>query len=112
MYQYSSDGNFSHDLALRDQLRNSAMAIASQIACGKDRGSANEFIKFLGKAKSSAAEFRTQLVISRELGYFSEGDFIDFEDKINRIAAMIGGLIKAIRKRREVKGVENRAPLV
>ena len=106
MYQFSTDGNFDHDFTLRDQLRKSAMTIASQIACGKDRGSASEFIKFLGEAKASAAELRTQLVISRELGYLSEGDFLDFEDKINRIAAMLGGLIRAIRKRRE--GQKNR----
>lgn len=99
MYQFSSDGNFNHDYALRDQLRKSAVAIATQIASGKERSSASEFIDFLGTAKSSAAELRTQLVISREIGYMSEGDFLDFEDKINRICAMLGGLIRAIRKR-------------
>ncbi len=101
MYQFSTDGNFNHDFVLRDQLRKSAIAIASQIACGKERGSATEFIKFLWAAKASAAELRTQLVISREIGYLSEGDFLDFEDKINRISAMLGGLIRAIRKRQE-----------
>jgi four helix bundle protein len=101
MYQFSTDGNLNHDFVLRDQLRKSAIAVASQIACGKEQGSATEFIKFLGNAKASAAELRTQLVISREIGYLSEGDFLDFEDKINRISAMLGGLIRAIRKRRE-----------
>jgi four helix bundle protein len=101
MYHFSTDGSLNHDSALRDQLRKSALAIASQIACGKERGSATEFIKYLGTAKATAAELRTQLIISREIGYLSEGDFLDFEDKINRISAMIGGLIRAIRKRRE-----------
>ncbi len=101
MYQFSTDGNLNHDYALRDQLRKSAVAIATQIASGKERSSASEFIEFLGAAKSSAAELRTQLVISREIGYMSEGDFLDFEDKINRICAMLGGLIRAIRKRME-----------
>ena len=101
MYQFSTDENFNNDAALRDKLRDSAVAIASQIACGKERGSASEFIQFLRDAKASAAALRTQLVISREIGYLSEGDFLDFEDKINRICAMIGGLIRAIRKRKE-----------
>lgn len=101
MYQFSTDGNLNHDYALRDQLRKSAVAIATQIASGKERSSASEFIEFLGAAKSSAAELRTQLVISREIGYMSEGDFLDFDDKINRICAMLGGLIRAIRKRME-----------
>ena len=112
MYQFSTDEKFSQDSALRDQLRKSAIAIASRIACGKEWGRATEFIKFLGEAKASAAELRTQLVISRELGYLSEGDFLDFEDKINRIAAMIGGLIRAIRKRREGQKEENRTALI
>ena len=103
MYQFSTDGNLNHDFALRDQLRKSAIAIASQIASGKERGSATEFIAFLDAAKASAAELRTQLVISREIGYLSEGDYLDFEDKINRISAMLGGLIRAIRKRRETQ---------
>ena len=101
MYQFSSDGNLNNDFTMRDQLRKSAVAIASQIASGKERGSATEFIHFLGAAKSSAAELRTQLVISREIGYLTEADFLDFEDKINRISAMLGGLIRAIRKRKE-----------
>jgi four helix bundle protein len=109
MYQFSTDGNFDHDSTLKDQLRKSAMAIASSIACGKERGSATEFIKYLGQAKAASAELRTQLVISRELGYLAEADFLDFEDKINRIAAMIGGLIRAIRKRQEGQKEENRA---
>jgi four helix bundle protein len=103
MYQFSTDGNLNNDFALRDELRKSAIAIASQIASGKERRSATEFIAFLDAAKASAAELRTQLVISREIGYLSEGDFLDFEDKINRISAMLGGLIRAIRKRRETQ---------
>jgi four helix bundle protein len=101
MYQFSMDEHFNHDSGMRDELRKSTVAIASQIACGKERGSAREFIKYLRNAKASAAELRTQLVISRELGYLSEGDFLDFEDKIQRIAAMVGGLIRAIQKRQE-----------
>jgi four helix bundle protein len=101
MYQFSTDGNLSHDPALRDLLRKSAIAIPSQIACGKEKGSATEFIKFLGAAKASASELRTQLAISREIGYLTEGDYLDFEDKINRISAMLGGLIRAIRNRRK-----------
>lgn len=106
MYHFSTDGSLSDDIGLRDQLRKSAVAIASQIACGKERGSATEFIKFLGTAKATAAELRTQLIISKEIGHLSEGDFLDFDDKINRISSMIGGLIRAIRKRQEIRREE------
>jgi four helix bundle protein len=103
MYHISTDGNFKRDEILRDQLRKSAISIASHIACGREQGSATAFIQFLGAAKGSAAELRTQLAISRDVGYLSEGDYLDFEDKINRISAMIGGLIRALKKRLQHK---------
>ena len=101
MYQISTNGNLNQDCSLRDQLRKSAIAIASQIANGRERRDSSEFIQFLRAAKASAAELRTQLIISREIGYLSEGDYLDLEDNINRITAMIGGLIRAIRRRSE-----------
>ncbi len=103
MYHMSTDGNLHQDDILRDQLRKSAISIASHIACGREQNSAAGFIQFLGAAKGSAAELRTQLAISRDIGYLSEADYLDFEDKINRISAMIGGLIRAIKKRRQSK---------
>ena len=103
MYHMSTNGNLHQDDILRDQLRKSAISIASHIACGREQGSASAFIQFLGSAKGSAAELRTQLAISRDVGYLSEGDYLDFEDKINRISAMIGGLIRALKKRLQNK---------
>lgn len=108
MYQISANGNLNQDFTLRDQLRKSAIAIASQIANGRERRDTSEFIQFLRAAKASAAELRTQLIVSREIGYLSEGDFLDLEDKINRITAMIGGLIRAIRKRSENRPEDQR----
>jgi four helix bundle protein len=108
MYQISMDGSLNNDCALRDQLRKSALSIATQIANGRERRNTSEFIQFLRAAKASAAELRTQLIISREIGYLSEGEYLDFEDKINRISAMIGGLIRAIRKRQENQQGEQR----
>ncbi len=103
MYHMSTNGNLNQDDILGDQLRKSAISIASHIACGREQSSASGFIQFLGAAKGSAAELRTQLAISREVGYLSEGDFLEFEDKINRICAMIGGLIRAIKRRLQNK---------
>ncbi len=108
MYQISTNGNLSHDCALRDQLRKSAIAISSQIANGRERRSGSEFIQFLTEAKASAAELRTQLIISREIGFLTEGDYLDLEDKINTVSALIGGLIRAIRKRSEARPKEQR----
>jgi len=101
LYRVSGRGNLEQDLFLRDQLRRCALSIASQIAGGKERGSASEFLAHLGTARAAAAELRTQLAVCREIGYLSEGDFLDLEDRITRISAMISGLARAIRRRRD-----------
>jgi four helix bundle protein len=104
IYRLQEDGRFSDDYGLLNELRQSAMSVASLIAGGRERGGASEFVRYLNKAKSMAALLRTQLVISRDIGYLAEGDYLDFEDKINRITAMVGGLIKAIRNKRKDAG--------
>jgi four helix bundle protein len=99
IYRLQDDANFSDDYGLLNDLRQSAISVASLIAGGRERGGASEFIRYLSKAKSTAALLRTQLIISRDVGYLAEGDYLDFDDKINRITAMVGGLIKAIRNK-------------
>ncbi len=105
MYRLQDDGNFSDDYGLLSDLRQSAISVASLIAGGRERGGASEFIRYLSKAKSTAALLRTQLIISRDIGYLAEGDYLDFDDKINRITAMVGGLIKAIRNKNRGSGI-------
>lgn len=109
MYRLQENGNFRDDYGLLEELRRSAMSVASLIAGGRERGGASEFIRHLAKARSAAAHLRTQLIISRDIGYLGEGDYLDFEDKINRITAMVSGLIKAIRNRNKDRGKAARA---
>jgi four helix bundle protein len=104
IYRLQDDGHFTDDYGLLNDLRQSATSVASLIAGGRERGGASEFIRYLSKAKSTAALLRTQLVISRDIGYLAEGDYLDFDDKINRITAMVGGLIKAIRNKSRGSG--------
>jgi four helix bundle protein len=101
------DGNFTDDYGLLNDLRQSATSVASLIAGGRERGGASEFIRYLTKARSTAALLRTQLIISRDIGYLAEGDYLDFDDKINRITAMVSGLIKAIRNKSRGPGKDS-----
>jgi len=103
MYRVSTDGNLKDDITMRNQLRESAISVVSNIAEGKERGIDSEFIKFLVMAKSSVAGLRTRLIISRDLGYLAEGDFLDLEDRLIRVSAMIGGLIRSIKRKADAK---------
>lgn len=75
VYKHSTDGSFSRDFGLRDQMRRASVSIMSNIAEGFEGQTQAIFIKYLGYAKGSAGELRAQLYIARDQGYISEEDF-------------------------------------
>ena len=61
VYGLSNTGKFSKDYGLKDQVRRSAVSIMSNIAEGFESRTQSLFIDFLGRAKGSAGELRSQL---------------------------------------------------
>ena len=57
---------------LTNQMRRSAVSIASNIAEGAGRSGKKEFKQFLSISQGSVAELETQLIISERLGYCSD----------------------------------------
>jgi len=100
MYRLSENGNFRNDITMLDDIKRSAVSVASLIAGGREKGGATHFVHSLGRAKATAAELKTRLIISREIGYLGEGDYLDFDDRINRVSAMVGGLIRAVQNKK------------
>ena len=68
VYVLSKDGELGRDFGLRDQMRRASVSVASNIAEGKERETAPEFIRYLYMAKGSG-ELKTQLIIAEEIGY-------------------------------------------
>ncbi|MDA7927761.1 four helix bundle protein [Akkermansiaceae bacterium] len=67
------------DWGFRDQIMRSAVSVPSNIAEGAERNGKKEFIQFLGIAKGSLGELRTQIMIGLELEYFEseQGQTVD-----------------------------------
>lgn len=87
------------DFGFKDQITRSGLSIPSNIAEGIERQGTKEQIQFLFIAKASLAELMTQAMIGRDIGYL-DADFVDgLLVKSEKIAAMIAGLIKSIKKR-------------
>ncbi len=82
---------------LTNQMRRSAVSIASNIAEGKTRQTKNEYVQFLHIALGSAAELETQVVISKELNYIDEKTGVDLLEQIDHISRMTRNLIKSLR---------------
>ncbi len=82
----------SRHYGFREQISRAAVSIPSNIAEGAERNSKNEFKLFLGYAKGSAAEVRTQLYIAKEIGLIST---VEAENLINE-AKIISGKLHAL----------------
>jgi len=98
IYKAMDNETFNKNYGLRDQIQRSAVSIASNIAEGCERDSDKDFIRFLNIAKGSLAELITQLEIAHEVGYLTKSQLLYYEEKYNEVSAMIGALIKYLRK--------------
>jgi len=94
IYKISSEGGFVKDFGLRDQMRKSSVSIPSNIAEGDDLDTDKQSIRHFYIARGSLAELRTQLLISREIGYTESGQYEELEKECSKISAMLTGLIK------------------
>ena len=77
IYSLTEKGTFSRDFGLRDQIRRAAVSVMSNIAEGFESQTQPQFIRYLGTAKASAGEVRSQLYVANDLGYFTEEIFSD-----------------------------------
>lgn len=85
------------DYGLRDQIQRAAVSVPSNIAEGMERNGRAEYRNFLGIAKGSAGELRTQLLILLELGYVEEGEGREMLSESIRISKMLNGLIRSLK---------------
>ena len=98
VYKISSEGNFSRDFALCNQIRRASVSILSNIAEGFERGGNKEFLQFLAIAKGSCGEVRSQLYVALDQEYL---DFSSFElicDKLLETSRLLSGLMKYLRQ--------------
>ena len=75
IYEYTEDGKFARDFGLKNQIRRASVSIISNIAEGFESQTQAQFIRYLGIAKASAGEARSQLYVVRDLQYIKEEQF-------------------------------------
>lgn len=95
VYQITERGKLLRDYSLRDQIRRSAVSIASNIAEGDERDTDKDAVRFFYIAKGSVAELLTQITIAKEIKYLEVECAARIEETCNRVALMLGSLIKA-----------------
>lgn len=91
IYKITSEGKLAKDFSLRDQMRRSAISIASNIAEGDERDTDKESVRFFFIAKGSLAELRTQLRIALEVNFLDKDEFAKIEQDCRRLARCWAG---------------------
>lgn len=95
LYKLTGQGAFAKDWDLRDQIRRSAVSIASNIAEGDELDTDRQSIKFFYIAKGSSAELFTQVIIAYEIGYLLREEFDHVKNECQPISRMLAKLIQA-----------------
>ena len=99
IYKITKEEKFKRDYGLSEQIRRAAVSVSSNIAEGFERSSRKEFIRSLYIAKGSVSEVRSQLFLSKELGYL-DGDFSGkLLEQTRSLSRQIGALISFLKKR-------------
>ena len=87
-------GRFKNNFELIKQIEGSSGSIMDNIAEGFERGSRGEFLQFLGYAKGSCGELRSQLYRAFDRNYISQKEFDNFKSAVVSISRRIQGFIR------------------
>jgi len=101
------NGKFKKNYRLIDQIEGSSGSIMDNIAEGFERGNRAEFITFLGYAKASSGELRSQMFRALDRNYLSREEFDELYKIMVRISIMLQKFIGYLQKT-DVKGVRKK----
>ncbi|NEO76794.1 MULTISPECIES: four helix bundle protein [Moorena] len=93
LYALSKEGEFSRDLGLCNQMRRAAVSIMSNIAEGFESRTQRLFIEFLGRARGSAGELRSQAYVALDAGYIHQSQFTQLFDLCQKCSRQITGFM-------------------
>lgn len=103
IFELTGNGDFYADYDHRRQIRRSADSVMDNIAEGFGRGSRGEFIQFLGIAKGSLTEVKSQLYRALDRKYISSQVFERAYEEADELGKMIAGFISYLSKT-QIKG--------
>lgn len=92
IYRLTKDFPSEEKFGLISQLRRASVSIASNLAEGKSRKTNKDKAHFTTISFSSAMEVLNQIIISKELNFISEKDYILVREKLEKISNMLNAL--------------------
>lgn len=93
IYSVTENGKISRDFGLRDQIRRASVSVMSNIAEGFESNSQASFVRYLGIAKASAGEVRSQLYVARDVGFLTDQQFSTLFQLAEKVSRQISRFI-------------------
>ena len=75
VYRLTKTNEFSRDYGLRDQVQRAGVSVMANIAEGYESRTDALFLEYLGRAKASCGEVRSELYVALDAGYLPEKQF-------------------------------------
>ncbi len=89
VYKLTHYGAFTKDYGLRDQFQRASVSIMSNIAEGFESRTDTQFLNYLGHAKGSAGEARSQLYVALDLQYVTADEFAAAQKLLEKASRQI-----------------------
>lgn len=98
LYKVTENFPDEEKYGLISQMRRAAISIASNIAEGSSRTGNRDQARFYVQAYSSAIELLNQLIISHELNFLQNDQYMKLREEIETITRMLNSLHQSITK--------------
>jgi len=96
IYKVSDSFPKHETYGLTSQIRRASVSVPSNIAEGSSRRSKLDYLQFLKISRGSCAEVETQLLISKNLNFLGENEYMKLNQDIIEISKMLNGLINSL----------------
>ena len=98
LFLFCQKDKMKKDYDISSQLRRASLSIMNNIAEGYGRKSDKEFIQFLNYAVASCSEVQSMLYVLLDIHYVYNDFFDEKYSQIEKIKALLLGLIKYLNK--------------
>jgi four helix bundle protein len=96
IYLITEKQGIKNDFGLKNQIRDAAVSISTNIAEGFERRSRKEYLNFLNIAKGSSGEVRSLLYVAFEVDYIDEAEHKHLREKAKFLSGSISNHVKSI----------------